>query len=85
VYPEVPELASLKVESYSNLSALSKELTLYRTDWTLEGLRRSAHGIGLRLRAGAVFIVILMLSLGLGWSIWAALRSLASAVLKSAG
>jgi hypothetical protein len=32
-----------------------------------------------------MFIVMLMLSLALGWSIWAALRSLASTVLKSAG
>jgi hypothetical protein len=35
--------------------------------------------------AAAMFIVIVALSLGLGWSIWAALRSLASAVLQSLG
>jgi len=51
----------------------------------LEDPHRSAHGIGPQLAAGAAFVVIVMLSLGLGWSIWAALRSLAVAVLKSAG
>ena len=59
---------------------------LWRTDSILEDPRRSAfaHGIGSRLGAGAAFAVIVMLSLGLGWSTWAALRSLAVAVLKSA-
>jgi len=41
--------------------------------------------MGPQLGAGAAFIVIVMLSLGLGWSIWAALRSLAVTVLKFAG
>ena len=54
-------------------------------DWILEEPHRSAHGIGPRVGAGAAFIVIVMLSLGLGWSIWAALDSLVAAVLKSAG
>jgi hypothetical protein len=35
--------------------------------------------------AAAIFIVIVALCLGLGWSIWAAVRSLASAVLQSTG
>jgi hypothetical protein len=69
----------------SNQSALSEELTLYRTDWILEDPHRSAHAIGPRLVAGAAFLVVVMLSLGLGWSIWAALCSLAAAVLKSVG
>jgi len=37
--------------------------------------------MGPRLVAGAAFIAVVMLSLGLGWSIWAALRSLAAALL----
>ena len=59
----------------------------HRTDSILEDPRHSAfaHGIGSRLGAGAAFAVIVMLSLGLGWSIWAALRSLAVVVLKPAG
>jgi hypothetical protein len=52
----------------------------------LEDRNRSAtHGMGPRLVAGAAFIAVVMLSLGLGWSIWAALRSLAAALLDSAG
>jgi hypothetical protein len=35
--------------------------------------------------AAAMFIVIVALSFGLGWSIWAAVRSLATAVLQSTG
>jgi hypothetical protein len=51
----------------------------------LDDSRRLAHGIGPQLRAGAAFIVIVMLSVGLGWSIWAALRSLVTAVVNAAG
>ena len=51
----------------------------------LEDSRRLAHGIGPQLRAGAAFIVIVMLSVGLGWSIWAALRSLVTAVVNATG
>jgi len=45
----------------------------------------SAHGIGPRLGAGTAFVVIVLLSLGLAWSIWAAVISFANAVLKSVG
>ena len=62
-----------------------EELTQYCTDRQLEDYHRPAKGIGPQLRAGAAFIVIVMLSVGLGWSIWAALRSLVMAVAKAAG
>jgi hypothetical protein len=53
---------------------------LYETDGTLEDRNRSAaHGTGPRLVTGAAFIAVVILSLGLGWSIWAAIRSLAMA------
>ena len=49
----------------------------------LEDSHRSAHGINPRLGAGAVLILAVILSFGLGWSIWAALRSFLAIVLKS--
>ena len=57
------------------------------TDWTLEDPHRSAsaHGFGRRLGAGTAFVMILILSLALGWSIWAAIVSVATAVLRSVG
>jgi hypothetical protein len=51
----------------------------------LEASRRSAHGVGQRLGAGMALVVIVILSLELGWSIWTAVLSLATAVLKSIG
>jgi hypothetical protein len=45
----------------------------------------AAHGTGPRLVAGAAFIAVVILSIGLGWSIWAAIQSLAAALLNSAG
>ena len=62
-----------------------EQLTLYCTDCQLEDSHRFAHGIGPQLRAGAAFIVIAMLSVALGWSIWAALRSLVIALVRAAG
>jgi hypothetical protein len=56
------------------------------TDGILEDRNRSAaHGTGPRLVAGAAFIAVVILSIDLGWSIWAAIQSLAAALLNSAG
>jgi hypothetical protein len=41
--------------------------------------------IGPRLGAAGAFVVIVILSIGLGWSIWAAIWSLVSALLKLTG
>ena len=73
----------LIVESYSNLGEY-KELTIKRTR-VLKDSRPFTQAIGPRLGAVVAFIAIVFLSVGLGWSIWAAVRSLASALLKSAG
>ncbi len=60
-------------------------VTLDQTDWMLEDPDRpaSVHGTGPRSGAGTAFAVIVILSLGLWWFIWAGVLSLATAVLKS--
>ena len=56
------------------------------TDGILEDRNRSAaHRTGPRLVAGATFVAVVILSIGLGWSIWAAIKSLTAALLNSAG
>jgi hypothetical protein len=57
---------------------------MYQTDWVMKTPHQLDRRTGLQLRAGAAFIVVAVLSLGLGWSVWEALHSWASAVLKFA-
>jgi len=47
--------------------------------------RSAAHGTSPRLVAAAAFIAVVILSIVLGWSIWAAIQSLAADLLNSAG
>jgi hypothetical protein len=60
------------------------EVHVQQTDWVMKTPHQLDHKTGLRLRAGAAFIVVAVLSLGLGWSLWEALHSWASAMLKFA-
>ena len=60
------------------------EDNVYQTDWVMKTPHQLGRRTGLRLRAGAAFIVVAVLSLGLGWSLWEALHSWASAMLNFA-
>jgi hypothetical protein len=60
------------------------QVNVYQTDWVMKTPHQLGHKTGLRLPAGAAFIVVAVLSLGLVWSLWEALHSWASAVLTFA-